>query len=118
MPQTLDQRAAASTEKEGVAGERISFEMLLHQQRKARHPFAHIRVPGRDPNPNPTRDGDHRSARNVASTRATGAVTPIRTVVPGLSSIEIAASDTEHGAVACPSSLTIAGTKVGVRTPK
>lgn len=90
MPQTLDQRSAAPTEKEDVARKRVPFEMLLHQQRKARHPFAHIRVPGRDPNSNPARDGDHRSALNAAATKLADADGDITTLIPPDNSITIA----------------------------
>src|ERR1019366_939229 len=110
MPKTLDQRTGPAAENEDISGERITLEMLLHQQREAWHALAHIRVARGDPNPNPTRDRDHRSARSAALTIDTVAAAPIVTRAPLASSTTIAGSDrAAHSASRCPSTIT-AGT--------
>ena len=87
MPQTLDERTAAPTEKEDISRVWVSFEMLLHQQRKTRHPFAHIRVSARDPDSDATRNRNHRSALNAAAAKLGGADADITTLIPPDNSI-------------------------------
>jgi hypothetical protein len=50
----------------------IAFQLLLNRQSQALHAPAHIRVPGRDPDPDATRNRDHCRAI-MASTRASAA---------------------------------------------
>jgi hypothetical protein len=113
MPKALDQRAAAPSEKEGVARERISLEMLLHQKRQTGHTLAHVRVAGGDPDLHPAWDGYHRSAFNVAATRAAGAVALIITVAPNANLTAMAVSGDLFRPHEEASSAITAGTKAG-----
>src|ERR1700686_1763190 len=58
----------------------IALQLLLNRQSQALHAPAHIRVPGRDPDPDATRNRDHCRAR-MESTRASAAIsTPASTM--------------------------------------
>src|ERR1041385_4978042 len=60
MPQHLDQRAAATTEHEQMTTVGIMLELLLHQERQAVEPFTHVGVAAGKPDPDATRDRNHR----------------------------------------------------------
>src|SRR5436305_13940694 len=60
MPQHLDQPAAAATKHEQMPPVRVTLECLLHQQRQAIKPLAHVGVASRQPNPGMARSRDHR----------------------------------------------------------
>ncbi len=68
VPDDLDQRACAAAEYEQIAAMRITLEPMLHQQREALHPLAHIRVAERDPHPRAR--WDHHNPFSAAVTSA------------------------------------------------
>src|SRR5262249_40144222 len=67
MPQHLDQAAAPAPEHEQMPAMRVALELLLHQQRQAIKPLAHIGVAGRQPNPRARRERNHRRRLLFAS---------------------------------------------------
>ena len=80
MPQNLGQVAATAPEDIEIAGMGIALQLLLNRQSQALHAPAHVRVAGRDPDPDAARDRDHRRAK-MASTRASAATsTPASTM--------------------------------------
>src|SRR5690349_11929336 len=95
MPQDLDQPAAASAKHEQVTSVRVLLERLLHQQRQPIEASAHVGVTGRQPNPYPRRNRDHRRRSPLdnaatAAVSAAGSTTPvIRIRVPLANSISI-----------------------------
>src|ERR1041385_7180954 len=97
MPQHLDQRAASTTEHEQMTTVGIMLELLLHQQRQAVEPFTHVGVAAGKPDPDATRDRNHRrrlarvSALISADTIApsTGPVIRIRPPVANSTSIAL-----------------------------
>src|SRR5689334_15257883 len=80
-----------------MAAVRIMLELLLHQECQAVEPFAHVGVSAGKPDPNPTRDRDHRrrlarvSALISADTivLSTGPVIRIRPPVANSTSIAL-----------------------------
>ena len=74
------ERAADGPGLMKIAGMGIALQLLLNRQSQALHAPAHVRVPGRDPDPDATRNRDHCRAR-MASTRASAATsTPASTM--------------------------------------
>lgn len=80
VPDDLDQRACAAAEYEQIAAVGIMLKPLLHQQRQALHPLAHIRVAEGDPHPRARRD--HRRAFSAAATRGGDAVAKMLSRLP------------------------------------
>src|SRR5688572_1577839 len=66
---------APATEHEQMPAVRIALERLLHQQRQAIKPLAHVGVTGRQPNPRAARDRDHRRRRCAFASAAIIALT-------------------------------------------
>src|ERR1700720_677853 len=67
MPQHLDQPATAATKHEQMPAVWVTLERLLHQQRQAIKPLAHVGVASRQPNPCTTWGRDHRRRLLFAS---------------------------------------------------
>src|SRR5271165_6055651 len=67
MPDQLHQVSPAPPEDPQIAGMRVAFEPLLHDQRQRAEPLAHVGVPGRKPNPRPARKRDHRQRSRAVS---------------------------------------------------
>jgi hypothetical protein len=94
MPKNLDQIAAAAAEDVEIAGVRIALQALLNRQRQALHAAAHVRVAGRDPDPDAARLRDHRvrpsaNAATAAFSVAASTAPVIRIRIPAANSISI-----------------------------
>ena len=60
MPQDLESVRRDDRRTEQLAAVRIKLEHLLHLQRQAREAAPHVSVTTRQPDPDATRDRDHR----------------------------------------------------------
>src|SRR5215213_7321247 len=119
MPKNLDQIAAAASEDVEIACMRIALQALLNTQSQALHAAAHVRVAGRDPDPDAAGNRDHRvrpSANAATAAFSVDASTApvIRIRAPAANSISIApllAGRTGSG-VTSGSGINFAGTKL------
>src|SRR5580704_3269737 len=68
MPDDLDQIGFGASEDIEIARMRIPAERLLHLQRQAVHPLAHVRPPDGQPDLHTRRNRDHRRS-SASSTR-------------------------------------------------
>src|SRR5919106_1761467 len=91
VPKNLHKMTFAAPEHKKIACMRVAAEALLHLQRQAVHATPHIGHPGRQPDPDATRNRDHRrtSARSAAVTTAGSTRPEMRTRLPFGSSISI-----------------------------
>src|SRR5665647_2725658 len=80
VPYGFNERTAASAEHEDVAGERITAETFLHEQRQTLHALAHIGVAGGDPDSHACSDRDHRRSRTCSTRDSAAASTPASTI--------------------------------------
>lgn len=108
MPQNLDQTAVAPAEHKQLPAMRIKFELLLNQKSQARKAFAHIRMPGSQPDPCAARDCHHDRGSTTARSRAS---TPMsisastRRIRPPRTSISIRCEALVHNEVAVEENL-------------
>src|SRR5512146_798937 len=113
VPKAFDEIAAATAKDEQMAAMRIAIQRLLHHQRKAVEPLAHIGVARRQPHSYARRDRDHRRDSALATRASDNASTSAPTMIrsPLLSTISI--RPIEPGAVAIAlgvASTTLTGT--------
>src|SRR5688572_10546887 len=132
MPDHLHQVTFATPKNEQMAAVRILPETLLNQEGQAGPPLAHVRMPGRQPDPHPGRHRDHDARPDVANAVSTaaaraGSTAPSRrTRAPSGSMISRTAPATAvgvtggdvtegkaDGSTLSGSGVTITGTKVG-----
>src|SRR5262245_37074535 len=91
MPDHLDEPTLAPAKDEEMAAVRIGFELLLHQQRRARESLSHVAMPGRQPHAHAWREADHARLRvaRMRVTRPASGAPSTRTRSPFFRSISI-----------------------------
>jgi hypothetical protein len=117
MPENLDQISSFASEDEDVTTVGIAVQRLLHLKGQPVHAAPHVGMAGRQPDPGPRREADHRRRRAfitapMTAVMATGSTVPdtltrtppdsVISIEPGLAGAAGAVAASDSGGEAGP----------------